>query len=211
VDPLLGPRPHEPPDRAARTAGRPDSPLAHALGPDPGLLDLSASRLPTRTEIETLIARQALYQFIGEAELGRAGDTASGPVRRGLHAIDDGLSTAVDLDRVAEAAAVSRPHLVRLFRREVGQTPSAYAWARRAERGVHLLEETGPPVDEVVRRSGFRTTQHFSRRVKAATGTSPAQVRRQAWGTGGPPSTPRLGGQVSTVREGSGTTPSLVP
>jgi AraC family transcriptional regulator of arabinose operon len=63
-------------------------PLSRPLaGQVRGLLDLSASRLPTRTEIETLIARQALYQFIGEAEIGLGGDTLSGPVRRGLHAI----------------------------------------------------------------------------------------------------------------------------
>jgi AraC family transcriptional regulator of arabinose operon len=150
------------------------------------LIELGSSRLPSRDEIELLGAHRLLYQYVGEAELvlgGRGGD--HGPVERALQHVDDHLGDPLDLPALAEAAAVSPSHLIRLFRDELGTTPGRYLWRRRVERGVELLEATGLSIDEVARRCGFRTSHHFSRRIRAATGLPPAALRRRAHARGG--------------------------
>jgi len=52
---------------------------------------------------------------------------------------------------------------------------------------VDLLANTGLPVGEVARRSGFRSVYHFSRRVKQATGMAPTELRRRGWSQTAPP------------------------
>ncbi len=145
------------------------------------LLELSASRLPSRSEIEAFLTLRMLYQFVGEAELAEGrGVIYAGPVERALQHIDAHLGSPLDLDVLAEAAAVSPAHLIRLFRQEVATTPGRYLWSRRVQRGVELLEETGLSVGEIARRTGFQTSHHFSRRVREATGMAPTDLRSRA-------------------------------
>jgi AraC-like DNA-binding protein len=94
-----------------------------------------------------------------------------------LHAGDADVS----LEGVSGAAHVTPAHLVRRFRAELGTTPMAYLWQRRVAAGVDLLTNTGLPVGEIARRSGFRSVYHFSRRVKQATGMPPTELRRRGW------------------------------
>jgi AraC-like DNA-binding protein len=145
------------------------------------LLELSASRLPSRSEIEVFLTLRMLYQYVGEAELadGR-GASYDGPVERALQHIDAHLGSPLDLETLAEIAAVSPSHLIRLFRRQLSTTPSRYLWSRRVQRGVELLEETGLSIGEIARRTGFQTSHHFSRRVREATGMAPTDLRARA-------------------------------
>lgn len=93
-------------------------------------------------------------------------------VRRHLHA-------HVTLAAMAEAAHVAPDYLIRLFRHHLHTTPIRYLWEERVRLGTYLLEHTGLPVQEVATRTGFQTTKHFCRRVRAATGLPPREVRRQ--------------------------------
>ncbi len=88
---------------------------------------------------------------------------------------------ALTLDMIAIAAAVSPAHLIRLFRQQLNTTPMAYLWERRVTQGIELLRQTGLGVGEIANRCGFRTSYHFSRRVRQAAGLSPLEVRQQAW------------------------------
>jgi AraC family transcriptional regulator of arabinose operon len=97
----------------------------------------------------------------------------------------------VNLETVAAAVHVTPAHLVRRFRAELDITPMAYLWQRRVAIGVDLLTNTGLPVGEIARRSGFRSVYHFSRRVKQETGLAPTEVRRRGWS----PTRDRSGGR----------------
>lgn len=137
--------------------------------------------LPTARPLVAALAAAALLRYVGEAESGGAGP--GDPVDRArafLHA--NVADPGVDLARVAAAAHVSAPHLVRRFRAELGVTPIAYLWQRRVATGIDLLEHTGLPVGEVAARAGFRSVFHFSRRVRERTGRSPTALRRERWG-----------------------------
>jgi AraC-like DNA-binding protein len=136
--------------------------------------------LPTAERVAAALAVAAIWRYAGEAE-ARAGDEA-GIVEQARRQLDLLLADPdVNLERVAAAVHVTPAHLVRRFRKEVGTTPMAYLWQRRVAAGIDLLTNTGLPVGEVARRSGFRSVYHFSRRVKQATGLPPTELRRRGW------------------------------
>lgn len=137
--------------------------------------------LSTRDPLLAALAVAAMWQYVGEAEsrLHRRTDA----VERAQHFMHEHLSDPfVDLRRVADAAHVSAPHLVRRFRAELRVTPMAYLWQERVEHGIDLLRSTGLSVGEVADRSGFASVYHFSRRVKAHSGLTPTEIRAEASG-----------------------------
>ena len=71
---------------------------------------------------------------------------------------------------------------MRAFRAEHGTTPMAYLWERRTALGIDLLSHTGLPLKAVAERCGFRTTHHFSRRVRAATACRRGRCGATRWG-----------------------------
>jgi AraC-like DNA-binding protein len=143
---------------------------------------VAATRTPLSTADPLLraLAAAAVWRYVGEAE-SRArgvGDIVE-RARSFLHAhLGD---PDVDLARAARAAHVTPAHLVRRFRAELGVTPIAYLWQRRVTTGVDLLTQTGLPVSDIARRTGFKSVYHFSRRVKEHTGRPPTVVRRDRW------------------------------
>jgi AraC-like DNA-binding protein len=141
----------------------------------------AGSPLPTAPVLLRSLAAAALWRYAGEAEASppevpRPVDVA----RRFLHAnLGDSTLTLAGL---AAAAHVTPAHLIRVFRAETGLTPGAYLWHRRTTLGIELLTNTGLPIATIAERCGFKTVHHFSRRVKLATRTSPAALRRERWG-----------------------------
>lgn len=147
-------------------------------------LTLRHSTLPTVDEMLKALAMQMLWRYIGEAEhhlSGEMSDTSHPAVELARHYIQTHLHESISLDAIANAAAVSPAHLIRLFQMQLHTTPVAYVWERRVALGVELLENTGLPVGIIAERCGFQTSYHFSRRVRQATGLAPLDVRRRAW------------------------------
>jgi AraC-like DNA-binding protein len=143
---------------------------------------VEADRTPLSTArpLVAALAAAAFLRYAGEAESHAGGP--GGAVDRARAFLHANLADPrVDLDAVARAAHVSPPHLVRRFRAELGVTPMAYLWHRRVTTGVDLLKHTGLPVGTIAARTGFKSVYHFSRRVKAATGSSPVALRGQRW------------------------------
>lgn len=140
----------------------------------------AAGPLGTADQLVASLAAAAVWRYVGEADArADGGETVVEAARRflNLRLADPDL----DLNRVASAVHVTPAHLVRRFRAELGVTPMAYLWQRRVATGVDLLTSTGLPVGEIARRSGFRSVYHFSRRVKAASGLPPTELRRRGW------------------------------
>jgi AraC-like DNA-binding protein len=138
------------------------------------------SPLATREQLAASLAAAAIWRYVGEATSPTDGQADAVNLARAhldRHLGDPDLS----LERVAAAAHVTPAHLVRRFRAELGSTPMAYLWQRRVAAGIDLLTNTGLPVGEVARRTGFRSVYHFSRRVKQATGLPPTELRRRGW------------------------------
>jgi AraC-like DNA-binding protein len=139
------------------------------------------SALPTAPLVLAQLAAAALWQYVGEAE--RTRPERPRPVDDAMRFIHANLADpALTLEQIARAAHVSPAHAIRSFRAEHGITPKAYLWQRRTALGMDLLGSTGLSIAAIAERCGFRTTQHFSRRVKQASGLTPGALRRARWG-----------------------------
>ncbi len=146
-------------------------------------LALRYSPLSTAPILLKTLAVQMIWRYIGEGELQMNGTStpADPAVETARHFIHAHLREPLTLDMIAMAAAVSPPHLIRLFRQQLNTTPMAYLWERRVAQGIDLLRQTGLSVGEIATRCGFQTSYHFSRRVRQAMGLSPIEVRQQSW------------------------------
>ncbi|MGF6416595.1 AraC family transcriptional regulator [Stenotrophomonas sp. AN71] len=96
-------------------------------------------------------------------------------LQRALRYIDEHLSQPLRVTDLANAACVSRFHLVRLFRSGTGASPLRYVRRRRIERARQLLPGAHLPMACVAQQLGFFDQSHFVRSFRAETGCSPSQ------------------------------------
>lgn len=159
---------------------RPTRPLSSALTYlAREALTSEQTRLTAQGALVDALATALLWRFIAEFENFPAALPA--PIEAARLFIHRNVDADIDLTQVATAAAVSPEHLVRLFREHMDTTPMRYVWDRRVTLGVELLTSTGLTVGSVAARSGFKTSFHFARKIKEATGLSPTALRESNW------------------------------
>ncbi len=97
-----------------------------------------------------------------------------------------GILSAVTLPELARVARVSREHLCRVFRDDLGLAPVEGFRLARLERATVLLGRRDLSISEIARLTGFDDAFHFSRRFRDAFGCPPSVFRsRLATGAGG--------------------------
>jgi AraC-like DNA-binding protein len=87
-------------------------------------------------------------------------------------------SKNISVEDLAEIAQLSRFHLMRTFRRDVGLSPHAYLTQIRVEAAKKLLSE-GASIVDVASDIGFTDQSHFTRHFKRMTGVTPGQYLPQ--------------------------------
>jgi AraC-like DNA-binding protein len=83
----------------------------------------------------------------------------------------------VTLDALARAVHLSKSHLVRLFRTQVGLPPHAYLLRLRISRACRLLAG-GIPIAEAAHAAGFADQSHLTRHFKYYLGLTPGAYVR---------------------------------
>ncbi len=86
----------------------------------------------------------------------------------------------ISLTEVAESVDLSPAYFSTLFHRHTGSTFLTYLAGVRIEHAKRLLVETHAKIYEIAERSGFRSSQYFSRIFRRATGLSPGRFRDAA-------------------------------
>lgn len=99
-------------------------------------------------------------------------------VRQTVALIGEQLQARMTVDDLAAQAGLSVSQLTRLFRRDVGTTPSDFANQLRMERAAVLLERTNLSVSEVMAQVGIADPSHFARDFRRAHGFSPRTFRQ---------------------------------
>ncbi|MFC7243882.1 helix-turn-helix transcriptional regulator [Catellatospora aurea] len=110
-------------------------------------------------------------------------------LRRARDHIDRHYAEALDLDRLARVAGVSKFYFVRCFEATYGETPIRYLTRRRIERAQDLLRLANLTVTEVCMIVGFASLGSFSTRFTALTGQTPTGYRDR-WAARGQPHVP---------------------
>ncbi|WP_307124482.1 GlxA family transcriptional regulator [Streptomyces sp. B1I3] len=93
-----------------------------------------------------------------------------------------GRLTVADL---AAYAHVSERQVTRIFKAELGTTPSAYVEAARVEVARNQLESTDATLERIVSDCGFGTTDTLVRAFRRRLGTTPTDYRRRFRATAG--------------------------
>ena len=82
------------------------------------------------------------------------------------------------VSELADALAVNKSYLIRIFKRETGVTPGQYLIMTRIAKSKELLADAGCTVEMAARLSGFSSVSYFSRIFKRFNGESPSAFRR---------------------------------
>jgi AraC family transcriptional regulator len=94
--------------------------------------------------------------------------------------IDESLGLPLTIDDLAKAANYSAGHFGLLFKRSMGWTPHEYLMRRRDDRARELLSTTNRKELDIAHACGFSDDTHLLRRMKAATGLTPKQLRQKS-------------------------------
>jgi AraC-like DNA-binding protein len=88
------------------------------------------------------------------------------------------LSEDLSLHDLAMLLGISVRHLSRVIRQEKGVSLHRWIADYRLNEARRLLSETDLPINEVARRSAFRSSAAFSTAFRAASGFAPSEYRR---------------------------------
>jgi len=103
----------------------------------------------------------------------------STPVQNTLDLLNRQPEKHWTLADLANCAALNRQYLMRLFRRETGQTPLEYQQALRIGRSKELLRTTTLSVGTIAETAGFDSSSYFIRVFKKLEGLTPLAYRKK--------------------------------
>ena len=98
-------------------------------------------------------------------------------VERAIRHMKEHLASPLDLDALAQIAAVSKFHLVRVFDETTGTTPHHFLSCLRIQRAKELLLKSGSPITEVCMEVGYNSLGTFSKTFSELVGLSPQEFR----------------------------------
>ena len=99
-------------------------------------------------------------------------------VRRALRLINEGALDEGSVEELAARLGIGARHLLRLFGRHVGASPTAVAQTRRLHFAVCLLEDTNLPITQIALAAGFGSSRRFNDAFRNTYERSPRDLRR---------------------------------
>ena len=91
---------------------------------------------------------------------------------------------SLSLRDVATASGLSRAHLSRAFKRELGVGFRSHVQQRRLEEATHLLGSSSMSIKEIAAVVGFRYTSDLDRHMKRTSGVTPSLIRANSHAAG---------------------------
>jgi AraC-like DNA-binding protein len=101
-------------------------------------------------------------------------------VRKSIKLMSESVGAEIELDSIARAAGLSRPHFYKLFRTQTGVTPNLYLNTLIMEQALDSLVATEAPIADIGYDLGFSSQSGFTRFFAANVGMAPTDYRRAA-------------------------------
>ena len=98
-------------------------------------------------------------------------------VARALRLIEEGFLNKASVAELADRLGIGSRHLLRLFLRHTGATPTQVAATRRVQKAKRLLDDTRMPMSEIAFTAGFGSVRRFNDAFRATYGRSPSSFR----------------------------------
>jgi AraC family transcriptional regulator of adaptative response/methylated-DNA-[protein]-cysteine methyltransferase len=99
-------------------------------------------------------------------------------VGRAMRLIDSGFLDRASVADLADRLGIGPRHLLRLFLRHAGATPSEVAATRRIQAAKRLIDDTRRPLAEIAFAAGFSSVRRFNDAFRATYGRPPSSFRK---------------------------------
>jgi AraC-like DNA-binding protein len=100
-------------------------------------------------------------------------------VKKACEYIAENFDKNIDLDNLSDFVYLNKNYLIKLFNKELGQSPKQYLLEMRLLHARKLLLETNQSIQEIAFSCGFNTPSYFSKKFKNQYGVLPAAVRKK--------------------------------
>ncbi len=98
-------------------------------------------------------------------------------LKRVLTHIHRNICKNIEIGELADIACVTKPHLIRLFKNELGTSPIQYINRKKIEKAQLLLFTTENPIKDIAFTLGFSDHSYFIRLFRKLSGTTPHGYR----------------------------------
>ena len=98
-------------------------------------------------------------------------------LRKALALMRGNMARGLDMESVARASGLSRPHFFSIFRDELDLTPSMFWNSLRLEEAVHQMRQSQDSLTAVASSLGFNAQCNFTRFFRQHTGVAPSAYR----------------------------------
>jgi AraC-like DNA-binding protein len=118
-----------------------------------------------------------LTSLLQTKEAQRAEDSAGVLVRLAQQTMRVHVNENINATDVAQELNVSREHLTRVFRQQVGVTPYQYILRQKIRKACGLLKETTLTSKEISAQLGYENPAHFTRAFRKVMHMTPTRFR----------------------------------
>ena len=101
-------------------------------------------------------------------------------VGRAMRLIEGGYLDRASVSDLADRLGIGARHLLRLFLRHAGATPSEVAATRRLQAAKRLIDGTAVPLAEIAFAAGYGSVRRFNDAFRSTYGRPPSSFRRRA-------------------------------
>jgi AraC-like DNA-binding protein/mannose-6-phosphate isomerase-like protein (cupin superfamily) len=98
-------------------------------------------------------------------------------VQQALHYIREHLDQKITIKDLANISFLSEDHFIRLFKKEMNQTPINYINQKKIEKAQFLLVVNNLPVKDIANLLSFENVPYFNRLFKKIVGHSPIKYK----------------------------------
>lgn len=135
--------------------------------------------ITTRSLWNRVESRGILYQLIAKflKDARPKEDFSDDRIQTALSYIRKHLDERINISDLAVLACLSEDHFIRVFTKEVGDTPINYITKRKMERAQLLLATEKQPVKSIAYSLGYSDHSYFNRIFKSKIGMTPLQYR----------------------------------
>ena len=144
------------------------------------LIERHCSRNDAAKALRIMIEKAPLSPRTPQPQPSLAHATENNHVRGAMLMMERNFAAPPAIESIARRMHVSRRQLERLFRLELGMTPSQFASRLRLQTARDLLISTSAAIAAIAAECGFADCSHFSRTFRACFGESPSATRARA-------------------------------
>lgn len=93
--------------------------------------------------------------------------------------IEANLTKSISVEMIADYVSLNPQYMMRMFKKETGESILVYVTNRRMEMAKEMLLKTDWPIERITEQVGYFSTAHFGKLFKKLEGISPGQYRKE--------------------------------